>query len=77
MFPFNGWMECHVVFHKMLYGMDAVYKSEAEGYLPLLFWDVILLGLIFVNFTIYLEMVSLGKVFKNLIHNPYVSKLFS
>ena len=33
-FPFKGWMECHVVLGKMLYGMDVVYKSEVEGYLP-------------------------------------------
>ena len=37
LFPFKGWMEYHVVFGKMLYGMDVVYKSEVEGYLPLSF----------------------------------------
>ena len=75
LFPFKGWMEYHVVFGKMLYGMDVVYKSEVEGYFPLLFWDVI--GQIYINFTIYLEMVSLRKDFKNLIHSLSISKLFS
>ena len=74
-FFFFPLMECHVVFGKMLYGMDVVYKSEVEGYLHLLFWDVI--GQIYINFTIYLEMVFLRKVFKNLIHSPSISKLFS
>ena len=68
LFPLKGWRECHVVFGKMLYGMDVVYKSDAEGYIQLLFWDVILFGQIFINFIIYLEMVSFGKVFKNLTH---------
>ena len=44
LFPLKGWMECHVVFGKMLYGMDVVYKSYIEGYIYLLFWDVILFG---------------------------------
>ncbi|KAM3701697.1 hypothetical protein ACJW31_05G194300 [Castanea mollissima] len=36
-FLMRGWMECHVVFGKVLYGMDVVYKSEVEGYLPFSF----------------------------------------
>ena len=73
-FPLKGRMECHVVFGKMPYGMDVVYTSEAKGYAPLLFLNVILFGQIFINFTIYLEMLYFGKVFKNLIHSPSVSK---
>ncbi|XP_065624440.1 uncharacterized protein LOC112016847 [Quercus suber] len=29
----RGWMDCHVVFGKMLFGMDVVYKSDTEGYI--------------------------------------------
>ena len=31
-------MECHVVFGKMLYGMDVVYKSDTKGYIQLFFF---------------------------------------